>query len=192
MAKSSLPSIEELRQLLRHDADTGLMFWREKPEAHVASDRPSTRQRIARNWNARFAGKPAFTNVSKRGYLNGVINCKRYYAHRVIWALHYGKWPALHLDHINGDPLDNRISNLREVTVAQNLRNQSISAANKTGFHGVWYDKARDAYQAYITQDGTRYRLGRFKLLEDAVAARKAAESVMDFHPNHGRPRTSA
>lgn len=190
MANQSLPSIAALRQLLRHDAEAGLLFWREKSEDSIASARQSTRQRIARNWNARYAGKPAFTTVAARGYFVGTVDLRHYYAHRVIWALHYGEWPHDVIDHINGNPLDNRIANLRCVSQSQNLQNQKLHGRNRTGHHGVWYDKNRDAYQVYITQEGKRLRLGRHKDLDEAIATRKAAELRLGFHPNHGRAKT--
>ena len=47
--------------------------------------------------------------------------------------------------------------------------------------------KRNDVFLAYITVDSHMKILGRFKSLEDAVAARKAAEAKYDYHPNHGR-----
>lgn len=189
MANRQLPTPEVLRQLLRYEADTGKLFWIEKSEESVASERQSTRQRIARNWNARFSGREAFTAISKRGYHVGVLECRRLYAHRVAWAIYYGVWPTDMIDHINGDPLDNRICNLREVSCGENLRNQRLHDRNKTGHHGVWFDKRRNAYQVYITHNGTRIRLGRKRDLQEAIALRRAAEAKYGFHENHGRPK---
>lgn len=67
------------------------------------------------------------------------INNIRYLCHRVIWKLHHGSIDqSLVIDHINGDPRDNRIENLSLVTIAENLRNKSILAANKSGITGVF------------------------------------------------------
>lgn len=185
----SLPAPAELRRLLRYEPETGKLFWLERQPDTVAADRESTRARIARNWNNRFQGKEALATLQKRGHLGGALFCSPVSAHRVAWAIHYGEWPAGQVDHINGDQTDNRIANLRCVSDAENKRNLSLRAKNKTGHHGVWWDERRGKYQAYIAEDKRRVSLGRFDRLEDAVAARQAAEARLGYHPNHGRPR---
>lgn len=185
MAKKPLPTPEQLRQLLHYEPETGKFHWRER------SDDSSPLRRISRNWNSRFAGKEAFTNVSKRGYHTGVIFCVRYYAHRVAWAMHYGEWPDKLIDHIDGNPLNNRISNLRCVPMQENARNAKLASGkvrqNKTGCPGIWWDEKRRKYQAAIHVNRRKIYLGRFEDLGEAIAARKAAEREIGFHENHGR-----
>lgn len=190
MAEKALPTPEQLRQLVEYDLETGRMIWRERAPDTVDCPRESTRVRICRNWNARYAGKEAFTCVSKRGYYVSTIGCQRLTAHRVAWAIHNGEWPDGTIDHINGNPLDNRIANLRCVTTRENLRNQSLHQRNKSGAHGVWFDEGRGTYQAYIAADGGRVSLGRFADIEQAKFARRIAEKVLGYHPNHGRAKT--
>ena len=43
--------------------------------------------------------------------------------HRAVWAWHYGRFPDRQLDHINDNPTDNRIENLREVSGSENMLN---------------------------------------------------------------------
>lgn len=94
----------------------------------------------------------------------------------------------LNVDHINGDPLDNRMSNLRDVTQKENLRNQCMSKVNRSGICGIlpFKGKKGTTYKAQIGVNNTTVYLGTFKTLEKAVAARKAAEVELGFHKNHG------
>lgn len=79
------------------------------------------------------------------------------------------------VDHINGDPLDNRRSNLRLVTHQQNIRNRGGPQANSsTGLLGV--SRKRSKWRAYINVDGKQINLGVFDTPEAASEARKEAE----------------
>jgi HNH endonuclease len=57
-------------------------------------------------------------------YLLVTVDQVQYMAHRLIWLLVYGKWPDNQIDHIDGNGLNNKLSNLRDVTCAVNLRNR--------------------------------------------------------------------
>ena len=98
-----------------------------------------------------------------------------YLAHRVVWCLHYGYWPTELIDHINGIRHDNRIENLREVTVAKNRLNVR-QARNDSGVVGVTWAKKERNWRASININGKGVNLGHFSNLNDAIAARKAAE----------------
>jgi hypothetical protein len=87
--------------------------------------------------------------------------------------------PALFVDHINGDGLDNRRANLRLCTNAQNLWNSKRSSSNKTGFRGVCLDTQNRLYRAYINANGKRIYLGYYHLPEDAAIARDRACSEL-------------
>lgn len=187
MANKTLPTPEELRKILRYEPDTGKLFWVKKEPHMINSENSDTRVRISRNWNARYQGKETFTSVSKRGPLTGCVGCKKLYAHRVAWVIYHGEWPKGEIDHINGNQLDNRIANLRDVSSSVNSQNTKIYSSNKSGHHGVWWDADRKKYQTFITKDGKRKSLGRFSRLTDAIQARKEAETDLGFHKNHGR-----
>lgn len=82
----------------------------------------------------------------------------------------------MQIDHINGNPLDNRKSNLRICTQQQNLLNKGIKSNNTTGITGVYWDKSRKKWLASIGLNGRSHHLGRFDNLEDAIKVRKQAE----------------
>src|ERR1041384_5937819 len=92
MAESQLPSIEHLRQILRYEPETGKLYWLERPVSMFVGG-PYTPSRRAASWNARCAGKEAFTYVNSAGYRTGAVDNYLLLAHRVIWALVNGYWP---------------------------------------------------------------------------------------------------
>lgn len=162
------PTPAELRQLLRYVPETGKLFW--LPRTNV-------------QFNGQFAGKEAFTAIGPDGYHRGAVNCVSCLAHRVAWAIFYGEWPSSEVDHINCDPVDNRIINLRSASRSQNERNKRLRADNKSGFKGVsWY--ARDEkWQATIRIHGKSRGLGYYGSPEAAHEAycRAAAELHGEF-----------
>lgn len=173
---------ELLREFLRYDSETGELFWRERSARYF----PLVRQeRQARQWNTRCAGKPAM--LSKiNGHCVGSIFNYLFQAHRVAWAIHYGKWPDKVIDHINGNPADNRIINLRDVETCENSRNVAIPKNNKTGYPGV-RKTPYGRWRSELWYDNGRINLGSFDTFEAAKDARKSAEAKYGFHPNHGR-----
>lgn len=187
MAKRPLPTPEELRQLLRYEPETGKLFWRERPVELFAAGGKFTKEHGAKVWNARWANQEAFTATAKEGYKVGAVFFKTMRAHRVIWAIVHGNWPKEQVDHINGMRSDNRITNLRCVSDAENKKNMKRYSNNVSGKAGVsWYSRIAK-WSAEIKVHGRKIRLGQFNVLEDAIAAREAAEVKYGFHRNHGR-----
>jgi hypothetical protein len=124
------------------------------------------------------------------GYRTVGIDGKLYMAHRVVWLHVHGRWPTHHIDHINGDRLDNRIANLREATNAQNMQNvHSRKRGNSHGFTGVAQTaSAINPWTATIRANGKRRSLGMFRTAEEAGAAyQKAREELHPFRPNQGQ-----
>lgn len=75
------------------------------------------------------------------------------------------------VDHINGNPFDNRKSNLRTVTMNQNHWNYRKSKRNTTGFKGIYRDSKSNGYHARICENGKRHYLGLFPSAEEAARA---------------------
>jgi hypothetical protein len=174
-------SVETLKALVSYDAKTNRFFWKERP-AHLFASR-----RIAKVWNTRFAGKEAFKSKMQKGYYYARIWTRCYLKHRAIWAFVHGKWPVHNIDHINGDPSDNRIENLRDVPQTHNMRNTTLSRRNTSGAVGVrWYARKR-RWTAAIKVNRKHHHLGSFLTFAEALDARKAAERQHGFLPGHGR-----
>lgn len=76
-----------------------------------------------------------------------------------------------HIDHINGDKLDNRKSNLRACSGSSNAMNRGKQNNNSSGYKGVIFDKSRDKWRAEICFEGNRKYLGRFNTVEEAAIA---------------------
>lgn len=167
--KRDLPSIDlsaaELRQIYEYRAEEGGLV--------------------------RTSGAAASTIVGSLrydGYLTTRAGRKALYVHRVIWQIHHGEIPqGLRIDHINGNRTDNRIENLRTVSITDNNRNAKLQHLNRSGIHGVYFLKKSSSFRVTIGVDGKCLTLGHFKCFLDAAAARKSAELRYGFHPNHGR-----
>lgn len=101
------------------------------------------------------------------------IDGNDYKAHRVAWLIYYGEWPTLFIDHINRNPADNRICNLRQATDAENKRNVGRRSHNTSGYKGVTWDPVNNKWLAHATYEGKGYHLGRYSNIEEAAMAYK-------------------
>jgi hypothetical protein len=117
-------------------------------------------------------GKRVDNAPTANGYLRVSFGGKQYYAHRVAWFLQRGEWPALLIDHIDGNKKFNAGANLRLATVAQNGANRPAKAG-KTA-KGVRFVKGR--YRAHITVEGRSKFLGSFDT--EALASEAYAEAA--------------
>lgn len=133
-------------------------------------------------WKVRAANSIKVGDVAGcpdgNGYLLIRLQSQRYKSHRLAWLYVYGVWPEDQIDHINRIRTDNRISNLREVSHKQNHQNRSKSSHNTSGHSGVSWYKQKSRWRAQITHNQKDIHLGLFTNLEDAIAARKAAEKL--------------
>ena len=178
-------SIETLRVLLSCDPVAGTLTWRHRPLEYFAETEYPESQ--CARWNTRYAGKEACTVVLSSGYRQTSILLRKYYAHRVIWAMATGAWPPDQIDHINGVRTDNRIENLRAVTRSENMRNAAMPCTNTSGTMGVSWHKASGKWRATIKANGKCTHLGLFDDKDKAVAVRAAADIEYGYHENHGR-----
>jgi hypothetical protein len=94
---------------------------------------------------------------------------KQFKAHRVAWLLMIGEWPAMGIDHIDGDGTNNRWSNLRLATQSQNLMNRKMQDNNTSGFKGV--TRHGTYWRAQIWVKGKRIGLGNHRTKELAYEA---------------------
>lgn len=118
--------------------------------------------------------------INVAGYRKTSIDGFQYYNHRLIWLLLNGVWPNKQIDHINGNKGDNRIENLREVSVSENAQNRSKQSNCSSGEKCIWWKKDRKKYRVRVGVSGKYYHIGYFKNLQDAVLARNKA--IKDLH----------
>lgn len=141
-----------LKCVLDYSPETGVFTWRQ---------RASNRIKIGD-----IAGR-----ASSIGYILVGLRGKRYWAHRLAWFYVHGSWPSQTIDHIDGNKLNNCISNLRLATMPQNIANSKRSKRNTSGYKGVSYDRERGLWRANIKAAGHHKQLGRFSTPEEAHVA---------------------
>ena len=146
-------SCERVRELFSYDPMSGVLTW---------NVRTSNRVRIGDK--AGVIGHHGYVLVRADGVLHR--------AHRLCW-LHYHGWlPSIDIDHIDGDRVNNAISNLRVATRSQNNANSKVRRDNRLGVKGVSYDKDRGMFSASVCG----VSLGRFDSIE---AAKQAYDNEM-------------
>ena len=156
---------EQADEILAYKADAGMFFWKKhkKPGQSLAG------------------------GICPQGYWRIKINGKSYKAHRLAWLLSYGVWPSKMIDHINGNKLDNRLSNLRLADNAANQMNRfKACATNKTaGYLGVNYNQMAGRYAARLQFQGKRIHIGYFDTPEEASQAYNARKAALSqFAPS--------
>lgn len=116
---------------------------------------------------------------TQHGYWQIKLCFKAYRAHRLAWFLHYGVWPIGEIDHINGDPLDNRIANLRVVDRAGNSQNRWRAHRDHAscGLLGVTWNRQHQRWQAKLQANKKRHHVGYFDNPDAAHRAYLEAKS---------------
>lgn len=178
----SLLDREYLLKCLAYDPESGLLVWRaDRPPAHF----PSPAAYIA--WRDQKAGSIAGW-PTRLGYLKLSLDGAQLWQHHVVLAMHGIEVPdGMEVDHLNGNPADNRLENLRVVDRATNMRNTKMRSNNTSGVNGVMVYRRSKPFMAMGTADGKKVFLGNFATIEQAAAARKAWErKIGGFTERHG------
>ena len=162
-----------LKELLHYDADTGIFTW-------ISQSKHSSY----------LIGKEAgYISKASRKYIGITINgvCKLLLAHRLAWLYMTGEFPKNMIDHIDGNPLNNKFDNLRNANRFENQHNQKLTQRNKSGLKGVSWHKISGKWTAQICHKNKKYYLGLFDDKNDAyqVRCQKAIELHKEF-VNHG------
>lgn len=162
-------SMEYARECFEHRG--GELFWRERPAHHF--ERSADHQTFIKKSAGKIAGRKERTGyLTLQMRLNG--ERLQFQVHRVIWALHHGKWPVYTIDHINRNRRDNRVENMRDVSMAENLCNRGNP--NGTGIPGVL--RAGGKFQAKLRVGDNYIHLGTFGDTDGALQARLRAETA--------------
>lgn len=144
-------NLDYVKSILEYDEETGIFI--RKPI--------NEKTRMDKTKNTRWSLKEAGT-ITPYGYKAINIDHTVYLAHRLAWFYVNGEWPT-ELDHINGNKLDNKISNLRIASSSQNKRNRPKQANNKSGYKGVCFYPPLKKWHAQIHINRKRIHLGYFK-----------------------------
>ena len=109
---------EKLKEILLYDEECGQFYRRGKIRKGL------------------HVGEVAGSTTST-GYWRITIEKKEYLAHRLAWLYMKGEWPEKDIDHINGNPQDNRWSNLRLCSKRESNLNRGVLSNSRTGVKGV-------------------------------------------------------
>lgn len=176
----TMPNIQDIRSHFDYCHETGVITW--KASNHIK--------------NTRRVGTEAGHSSGPGGYRKITFRGRGIYSHLIAWGLYYGGWPASELDHVNRQRSDNRISNLREVDVAENAANKP-RRNNKTGFSGVvlyrsgrymaggrirgkyffagYHDTPEEAHAAYVRKHQEAF--GEFSIYRETIDSARSAVS---------------
>lgn len=149
---------------LSYDSSTGVFVWVESPSKKIP------------------VGSVAGT-ITRNGYCNIKIGKINYLAHRLAWLFVNDCWPSWHVDHINGDRLDNRISNLREASFEINAQNRRVANSNNVscGLLGVSWNKGNKRWAAAIRSGGRKIHIGLFDTPD--LAHKAYIHAKRELHP---------
>lgn len=115
------------------------------------------------------------------GYAQIAVDGRMYQAHRLAWFCVHGEWPKQHIDHINHKKADNRITNLRDVSIEMNAQNRAAATVrNKAGLLGVSMHKS-GLWRSRIMAAGLS-RVSYFHTSQEAHAHYMAVKAVL--HPS--------
>ena len=162
---------DNLKTLLNYEPDTGAFAWAINYGGHIVFGDMAGNT----NKDMRIGGKT---------YIRIKLYQRSYAAHRLAFLYMLGRMPGEAVDHINGDGEDNRWCNLREVSIAENNHNTRLRCDNKSGYPGV-FPREDGRFQVNV---GSAY-IGLYETIEEAIAAKQAAEKMSNYHTNHGQER---
>lgn len=162
LAKPGALTSTEIRRLMTYDPETGVCRW--------------LVNRGTRSLAGNVAGSPHC-----EGYLHCRIYRKQYMLHRLIWLWMTGEWPRNQIDHVNGNRIDNRWANLRDVLPHENNQNRALISKNNntSGLIGIYWSTRDKNWRAQLRHKGKLYNIGRYATVEDALRARNAFKFKM-------------
>lgn len=130
----------------------GVLYWKENRTANKVKGLPA-------------GCKDSF------GHVQIGIDGTSFKAHRLIWILIYGTSCPSDIDHIDQNPENNRIENLRQTTNGLNRANAKTKTKTMSGFKGVIKHATHLRYTAKIHYNGKKIHLGQFDTAEQAARA---------------------
>jgi hypothetical protein len=165
--------VSDLLNNLNYDPDSGTFCWIESPRSNVKAGS-----------RAGYARPDGYRDIRVGGVL--------YKEHRLAWLAVYGSMPDGEIDHIDGDPSNNKIKNLRLATSVQNKQNARAHRDNKCGLKGVSLHRS-GKWVAWIKINKKIKYLGLHPTPEEAYAVycKEAEEAFGEFYPRDRAGRLS-
>ncbi len=158
-----LPTIEILNELFNYDPGTGIL---------------TRAMTMASNAKA----GAAVGAVDRYGYLKARVMHKEFKVHRLIWKMIHGVDPVGEIDHIDGNPANNRADNLRLASRGENAHNTRLFRNNSSGHKGVSWDRNSGRWDAQLASGGRVVFRRTFIELSDAIEAIRAARERHHTH----------
>lgn len=154
-----------LEQLFSYDPNEGVLRWK-------AQRGPIRAGRIA-------------GHLTRNGYRSVSITLdgieRSYLVHRIVWFRQTGQWPKNVIDHVNGDKNDNRLRNLRDVSLIENGQNtRKARAGVPVGVSKRVYNYGT-RYVAQLKYQGHKYHLGEYRSMEEARGAYLKKRHELDY-----------
>lgn len=141
-------------QYFVYDPESGLLYWKQVT---------SQKQR-------RLLGVAVGSQIADSRWQVKLFGL-RYYYHRVIWTMYNGQIPdGMYVDHVDCDPSNNRLENLRLATSSQNQHNRSKNRRSASGFKGVTWNSRAKKWRARIRLNGKPTHLGYYHTPKEAHA----------------------
>lgn len=153
----------ELKELLHYDQDTGIFTWLK------------SKGNIKANILAGYKDNKKYIHIK--------VNNKTYLAHRLAWLYMYGEIPNTYIDHIDGNPENNKISNLRLASKNENQWNRKVNKNSTSKVKNIWFDKKRNKFAVVIQANNKQKMIGRFNTLEEAIIA--SNEARLKYHGDY-------
>lgn len=143
----------ELSQKLRYS--NGYLYWRVSPSTKIPS--------------GSLAG-----SMDKRGVVSVMYKHTRILSHRVVYFMHHEVLPEF-IDHVDGNPSNNKIENLRACTISQNAMNSRTPAHNSSGFKNVRWHVSRGKWVVSLQVNKKPKWIGSFDDFQEACDSAKRA-----------------
>lgn len=144
-------TLDRINELFSYDKETGVITWKTIT---------SKRAKIG-----------SVAGHLSHGYRIINIDKKKYFAHKIVWMIENGSLPNSFIDHIDGNPLNNVITNLRLATHSQNMFNLKTPITNTSGYKGVHFHKGARKWRSVAWQNNKPVHIGMF---DDPIDAAKA------------------
>ena len=160
----------ELHALFYYNRETGNFIWK-----------------VSRGKRSQLKVGTIAGYTNKNGYKFIRLNKKLYRSHRLAWLYTYGEFPENEIDHIDGNPSNNAISNLRLCNSSQNKFNTKKRKDNTSGIKGVHWYKKYGKWQVNLNFNKTRKSLGYFSdLFEACCVITSTRNKLHKEFSNHG------